>query len=189
MKYYLINKSMKKQEIIYWKNRYDKEEDLYNKGLEEYLNKKFNKNGYIKKIDLVNIVKWKFQGRLIGRQRRILKYIEKNCESYIKKRSKEAFSIVEDKKKLSLLSSPNILGVGNALSSVILSFFDPKNYGILDIHAWRELFGKEPSNIFSSRSQAQVFFNRLRKISKETNLFCREIEKALFKKNLEESKK
>lgn len=179
---------MEKQEIFYWRDKYDKEEDLYNKGLEEELQKKFNRNGYVTKTDLISITKWKFQGRLIGRQKRVLKYIERNSESDIKEKSSKAFSITEDNKRLNLLSAPNILGVGNALSSVILSFFDPQNYGILDIHAWRELFGKEPNNIFSSKEQAIIFFTKIREISKNLGLPCREIEKALFKKNLDESK-
>ncbi len=32
---------MNKKEIIFWENRYNKKEDLYNKGLEEELRKKF----------------------------------------------------------------------------------------------------------------------------------------------------
>ena len=58
---------MKIEELIYWKNKYDKEEDLDNKRDEEELRKKFQENRFITKKDLVRIVKWKFQGRLKGR--------------------------------------------------------------------------------------------------------------------------
>jgi hypothetical protein len=57
----------------------------------------------------------------------------------------------------------------------------------LDIHAWRGLFGKEPTDIFSNNKQAIKFFNKLREISSETGLSCRDIEKAIFKKDLDES--
>jgi hypothetical protein len=81
--------------------------------------------------------------------------------------------------------SVNGIGLGPALSSVILAFFDSEKYGVLDIHAWRELLGKEPDNVFTNNDNAIKFFEKLREISKTTRLPCREIEKALFKKNLE----
>ena len=75
-----------------------------------------------------------------------------------------------------------IKGVGPATSSVILSFYNPWKYGILDIHAWRELFGeKEPKTLFSNNKYAIKFFKKLREISKQTGLSCRDIEKAYFK--------
>lgn len=177
---------MNKKEIIFWKNKYDEEEDLYNKGLEENLRKKFQKNKLVTKDDLIKIIKWKFQGRLLGRQKRILNLLDNVDRSFIEEVSKSAFKSKDEKSRLGLLSS--IRGVGNALASVILTFYEPENYGILDIHAWRILFGKEPSDLFSSHEKIIKFFNKLREISLETNFSCRNIEKALFKKDLEKSK-
>jgi hypothetical protein len=177
---------MNKDELLFWKNKYDKEEDLYNKGDEEELRTKFQKNNFITKEDLIRIVKWKFQGRLKGRQIRTLKLLEGVEESFIEEISKRAFQSKDDETRLKLFSS--IKGVGNALSSVILSFYDPQNYGVLDIHAWRGLFGKEPKDVFSNPHQAIKFFKKLREISFETGLSCRDIEKAIFKKDLDESK-
>ena len=50
--------SMTKKQLLYWKERYDKEEDLYNTGIEEALRKRFQKNKYITKDDLAD---WKVQ--------------------------------------------------------------------------------------------------------------------------------
>ncbi len=171
---------MNKEELIFWKNKYNEEEDLYNNSCEEELRKKFQENKFVTKDDLVEIVKWKFQGRLSGRQKRILKLLDNVETLLIEEISKLAFRIKDDEVRLRLLSCTN--GVGNALSSVILSFYDPQNYGVLDIHAWRGLFGKESKNIFSSEKQAVKFFKKLRDISSETGLSCRDIEKAIFKK-------
>ena len=178
---------MNKKEIIFWRNKYNKEEDLYNKGLEEELRKKFQKNNQITKSDLAEIIKWKFQGRLKGRQKRILNLLAPVEDSFIREKSSLAFKIRNDKERLNLLSS--IRGVGNTLSSVILTFYNPNNYGVLDIHAWRALFGKEPQDLFSNHKDAVKFFNKLREISSNTALPCRDIEKALFKKDLEKTKK
>lgn len=176
---------MNKEELLFWKNKYDKEEDLYNKGDEEELRKKFNENNFVMKEDLIKIIKWKFQDRLLGRQKRILRLLEDVEESFIEEITKLAFKTKDDDIRLRLLSS--IKGVGNALGSVILTFHDPLNYGVLDIHAWRGLFGKEPNNVFSNNKQAIKFFNKLREISSETGLSCRDVEKAIFKKDSDES--
>jgi len=73
--------------------------------------------------------------------------------------------------------------------SVILSFHSPQDYGVLDIHAWRELFGKEPGDLFQNPHRAIEFFERLRMIRRETGLPCRQIERALFTKNRHEGKR
>lgn len=178
---------MKKQDILYWRDKYIKEEDLYNKGDEEELRVRFQKNRHMTKADLERIVKWKFQGRLKGRQKRILNLLRNVKDNFIIDISKLAFKTYNDEERIKLLTS--IRGVGNALASVILTFFDPEKYCILDIHAWREAFKeKEPSNVFSSPKQAIKYFDELRGISKTTGFSCRDIEKAMFKKNLDESK-
>ena len=59
------------------------------------------------------------------------------------------------------------------------------NYGILDIHAWEELFGKRPKSLFINNKYVLEYFKKLRKISIRTNLPCREVEKAYFKKDKE----
>jgi len=178
---------MNREEILRWRDKYDKEEDLYNKGVEEELRIKFNKNNCIDKNDLVRIVKWKFQGRLIGRQQRILKMLEGEDDDLITGVSKLAFHIKDDKKRVELLCT--IDGIGTALASTILTFFDPANYGVFDIHAWRELFKKEPKSLFSDKKNVIRFFERLRQLSRKNELSCREIEKALFKINYDNSKR
>lgn len=178
---------MEKEEILFWRDKYDKEEDLYNKGDESSLRRKFQKNCYMGKGDLERIVKWKFQGRLKGRQKRTLNLLQNVKDDFIIDISKLAFRVDSDEERIKLLSS--IRGVGNALSSVILTFFDPQNYGILDIHSWRELFKeKEPVDVFSNPKQAAKFFRKLRSVSAGLGLSCRDVEKAMFKKNLDESK-
>ncbi|GAH72618.1 unnamed protein product, partial [marine sediment metagenome] len=59
-------------------------------------------------------------------------------------------------------------------------------YGVFDIHAWRELFGKEPKSLFTNMKNVFRFFERLREIALKIKFPCRDIEKALFKKNIDE---
>ena len=177
---------MDKDEISKWLDRYNKEEDLYNTGLENELGTKFRRNKFITKEDLKKIIKWKFQGRLKGRQKRILNLLNPVENKFVVNVSKLAFGREEDLMKLKLFCS--IKGVGPALSSVILTFFDPNKYGVFDIHVWRELYGKEPTDIFSNHNNVLKFFTEIREMSTKIGLTSRQIEKALFKKNLEESK-
>lgn len=176
---------MKREQIIKWRDKYDNEEDLYNTGLEEDLRKKFQANKFITKEDLKKIIEWKFQGPLIPRGKIFLKCIKEVDEEFIKDLSKLTFKIHNDETRIKLLCV--IDGVGPAVASVILAFYDPDKYGVLDIHAWRELFGKEPNDLFGSPKCCMKFFDELRSLSKKHRLPCRDIEKALFKKNYDKS--
>jgi hypothetical protein len=180
-------KKLTKEELIFWKEKYDKENNSLNQTEEEQLRKSFQEKGFMSKEDFIRILKWKFQGRLVGRQKRMLNLIKDYDSRQIEQLSKKAFNSNQDEIRIDLLSQ--IPSIKNSLSSVILTFYNPQGYGILDIHSWRELFGKEPKDIFSNKKKVIIFFNKLREIAKETNLSCREIEKALFKKNIDKDKK
>lgn len=176
---------MDKKAILLWRDKYDREEDVYNKGEEEELRGKFQKNKYITKEDLRKIIGWKFQGPLIPRGKIFLKYVKEADEEFVKDLSKLAFKTRNDETRIRLFCT--IRGVGPAVASVILAFYDPENYGVFDIHAWRELFGKEPKDLFTSLKHASRYFERLREISRQLGLPARDVEKALFKKNYDES--
>jgi len=76
-------------------------------------------------------------------------------------------------------------GVGPALASTILTFYNPKEYGVFDIHVWRELFGREPSFLFTAKNYLKLL-TELRKIARRFDLDVRIVEKAFFKKNIDE---
>jgi hypothetical protein len=41
-------------------------------------------------------------------------------------------------------------GVSPVLASVILMFFDPKNYGLFDVRSWKYFLGNAPSNLLTA---------------------------------------
>jgi hypothetical protein len=182
-----MRRNLKKKEILFWKNKYNNEEDIYDKTCEKELRIKIQKNKFLTKKDLIKIVKWKFPegSKTFSRQLIILPLLQPINDAHIRKITYCVFKINDDRLRLKLLCC--IDGVGNAIASTILSFYNPKKYGILDIHSWRELFGKEPKDVFSNTKHTMKFFQKLREISSETQLSCRDIEKALFKKNKDES--
>jgi len=181
-----MNAKLSKQEIIKWCEKYNKEEDQYNTGLEDELHDKLRNTKELTKEDLIKIVEWKFQGRLLGRRKRILNLIESIGDKDVKRISWEALDNQDEKQRIKKLME--IRGVGPALASVILTFYDPKNYGVYDIHAWRELFGREPKSLFSNINNLMQFFSKLREIANDYDLDARVVEKALFKKNYDESR-
>lgn len=171
---------MNKKEIIDWTRKYDEDYRRYDYEIEKNLHKKFRKNKFMTKSDLIKINEWKFSG-LKGRKKINLRNISDD-DSFIKLISQNAFKIKNDKHKIKLLSTLD--GVGVALASVILTFYDPKNYGVIDIHVWRELFGKEPQDMFNVKKEFYLkLIKRLREIAKKYNLKVRDVEKALYKKN------
>jgi hypothetical protein len=77
-------------------------------------------------------------------------------------------------------------GVSPVLASVVLAFFDPKQYGVFDVYAWRALLGNEVPNLFSTINYLKLLV-ALRKTAAKHNLDVRTVEKALVKKKLDES--
>jgi hypothetical protein len=70
------------------------------------------------------------------------------------------------------------------MASVILTFYDPADYAVLDIHAWRELFGKEPQGLFQGPKYLLKFLQKVRLIARMHGLDARTVEKALFQRNV-----
>lgn len=176
-----------KEEILMWNKKYDKEEDLYTTGLKEKLRKKFRKNKFVTKEDLRKIIKWKFQGPLKGRGEYKVRELEIEDKLTIQTLTKQALKTNKERDKIKLLTQ--IRQVGPAIASVILTFYDPQNYGVFDIHIWRELYGEEPKDLFNKNKDYYLrVLNDLRKIAKKHNLSVRIVEKALFEKNKTENK-
>jgi len=181
--------NLDKEEILFWASKYDQEEVAYSTGLEKDLGDKLRSTKELTKDELIQIVEWKFQGRLLGRRKIILNKLSGVDDSFIRKAVKESLNEQDERLRIKKLMGRfgGIPGVGLALASVILTFYDPKNYGVFDIHVWREMFGKEPKNLFGDLENLIEFLGKLREDSKRFNLDVRILEKAYFKKNLDES--
>ncbi len=177
--------AMQKEEILFWKNRYEEEQKESDRKTEQELRRKFQSQKFMTKDDLIRVVKWRFQGRLSRRQGELLELIESTEESHIIDRSREAFRANDDETRLKFLFQ--IQGVRNIIASTILAFYDPDNYGVLGMSVWRALFGREPRDIFVNPKRAIEFFKKLREISRD-ELPCRDLEKAISRREAEKSR-
>lgn len=155
--------------------------------MEQELGDRFRRTRTVTKDDLSRIVEWKFQGRLLGRRKRILELISRVPDDFVRKVSRESFNEQGERLRASRLMGRygGINGVGPAIASVILAFYDPRNYGVFDIHAWRELMGKQPEDLFTIENLMR-FLTRLREEATRLDSDARKVEKAYFKKNLDE---
>jgi thermostable 8-oxoguanine DNA glycosylase len=176
---------MDKEEILNWSKKYDSENPLWIQK-EQKLGNKLGRAKKITREDLEQVVEWKFN-EMPGRKKRIMSLIAKNTDEKIRSMSNQFFRITSNDDSYKVHTLNMVHGVGPALASTILTFVNPKDYGIFDIHVWRELFGKEPKGLFRTANYLKVLAE-LRKIAKEHQLDVRVVEKALFKKNYDESK-
>jgi len=182
-------RDLTKEEILSWCNKYDAEEDQWDPRLETRLGERFRTNKEMTKEDLIQVVRWKFATNK-HRLKRVSSLIEEVEDSEIRQLSRSAFKT--DDELLRVKNLMKIRGVGNAVASAILTFYDPKNYGVFDIHIYDELFGTtpetRPSGMFADPKFYIKLLEKLRGIAVKHDLDVRVVEKAYFKKNLDKGK-
>jgi hypothetical protein len=138
-------------------------------------NQYLKKQGYLTKLELLDILRWKSP--------RPLKHYESNNEKIVREITKLAFSAKNDMLKLHILTALN--GVSYPAASAILMFYDPKKYPVLDIRVWKQLYAAKlvdsnPSGQNFSLQQCEQFFTTIRQLAQELNLTARQVEKRLF---------
>ncbi|MBI4017418.1 MAG: hypothetical protein HY366_00545, partial [Candidatus Aenigmarchaeota archaeon] len=122
---------LSRDDILQLCKKYNKEEDQWNAELESALGKKFRTDSEVTKEDLEQVIKWKFITNP-HRLKRELSHIRDLKDSEIRRLSKEAFVSNDDKTKVKRLME--IKGVGPAVASTILTFYDPQKFCVFDIH-------------------------------------------------------
>ena len=136
----------------------------------------------LKKADLIKIIEWKFEsdGRIRAAELRRASGIN---EDFLVATSKSVFGIGIDRdlERVEFLCCLRN-GIGPSMASVILAFFDPDNYGVLDFHVWEELFN-EKRRVLTSHDYVRLL-SRLREDATRTGLQVRTVEKAYFMKSI-----
>jgi len=140
-----------KKDILKWSKKYDKDQGWWIQK-ENELGAKFRKNKVLTRDDLVQIVEWKFKNASEDKKKHVLEAVAKNDEAVVARISSQVFNVPtgEDAYRINSLTMLN--GVSPILASVILAFFDPKQYGVFDVNVWRALLGNEPPNLYSPQT-------------------------------------
>ena len=175
---------MDKAEFLLWSRKYDKAFG-WQAQRERELGSKFRKNKALTCKDLASIVEWKFKDDA-EKKMRSLELVAHNDEANVNRLSSQALSIpgCEDSYRMSCLTL--LEGISPVLASIILTFFDPKQYCILDQHTWKALLGNIPPNMQTTLNYLKLLAV-IRKSAAKQNLDVRVIDKALFKKGIDES--
>ncbi len=175
---------MDKADFLLWSRKYDKSFG-WQAQRERELGAKFRRAKLLTKADLAQVVEWKFK-EAPEKKAQVLAFVARNDEANVNRLSSQALSnpCCEDSYRMNCLTL--LEGVSPVLASVILAFFDPQNYGILDVRVWKPLLGNAPPNLYTAQNYIRLLA-AIRKTAAKHNLDVRVIDKALYKKSLDES--
>jgi hypothetical protein len=68
--------------------------------------------------------------------------------------------------------------IGPAVASTILTFSDPKNYGVFDFHVWQEVFNEKLKG-YTVKNYIKLLY-KLREIANKYDVEVRTVEKAFL---------
>jgi len=173
-----------KRDFLKWSQKYDKDQG-WSAQVERELSARFRKARAMSGADLALVVEWKFKDDE-AKRKRVLELVARNDEALVVRVSSQAFNLPGDNDACRINYFMMLEGVSPVLASVILSFFDPKQYGVFDVYAWRGLLGNEVPNLFSTVNYLKLLL-ALRKTAAKHNLDVRTVEKALAQKKLDEA--
>ncbi|MDR2708094.1 MAG: hypothetical protein LBB87_05060 [Nitrososphaerota archaeon] len=173
---------MDKADYLLWSRKYDKAYGFLAQR-ERELGFKFRKNKFMTKADLVAVVDWVFRNEPDKRVRAV-ELVNRNSDENVERVSSQVFNLPDgsDLYRMNCLST--LEGVTPVIVSVILMFFDPKNYGFFDVRVWKPMLGNAPSNLFTALNY-QTLLLALRKSAHKHNLAARVVDKALYKKGID----
>lgn len=175
-----------KKDILKWSRKYDKDQRWWVQK-EVELGAKFRKTKMLTRDDLAQIVEWKFKDSSEEKKKRLLETVLKNDEETVERFSSQAFCVPGNEDTYRMNSLTMLNGISPILASVILTFFDPKKYGVFTVQVWRALLGNEPPNMFTAQNYLRLLA-AIRKTANKHNLDARTIEKAFYKKHVDEKK-
>ncbi len=177
---------MDKPEYILWSRKYDKSFG-WQAQRERELGAKFRKQKALTVADLAQVVEWKFKED-DEKKTRLLELVARNSEEKVSRISSQAFNLPEGDDTYKLLCLTTLEGVSPVIASVILAFFDPHQYGIFDTRVWKGLLGNPPPGLYTPQNYIKLLV-AMRKTAAKHNLDARTVDKALFKKSIDESSK
>jgi hypothetical protein len=175
-----------KPDYVMWSKKYDKAYG-WQAQRERELGAKICKNKALSLKDLSAVVEWKFKAEPEKLQR-AQELIARNDEEKVQRITSQALSLpnADDTYRLNCLAT--IEGISPVIASIILTFFDPRNYGIFEQSVWKGLLGNPPPGLYTPQNYVRLL-QTMRKTAAKHNLDARVIDKALFRKAAEETSK
>jgi hypothetical protein len=175
-----------KENIIEYAKRFDErfrgtnDEKVYDEMVEW-----FKHSRLLDKKRFLRILDWKLTKPF--KSAMLEKADKQNEDEHIQKQTENALSPQSGEEAIKSLLSPNIVGVGYPVASVILHFAFPDKYPIMDFRVIWSLGWEQPKNY--NFDFWQKYCGRIRGISKETGESIRTVEKALWEYSKEHQPK
>jgi len=176
--------ALDKADYLLWSRKYDKAYGFLVQR-ERELGAKFRKKKVMTKADLVAVVEWVFRGES-DKKVRAIEVVNRNSDEVVERVSSQVFNLPEGNDVYRMNCLATLEGVNPVLASVILMFFDPKNYGFFDVRIWKPFLGNAPTNLLTIMNY-QTLLVSLRKAANKHNLDVRVIDKAIYKRSIDES--
>jgi hypothetical protein len=173
-----------KADYLLWSRKYDKAFGFLAQR-ERELGAKFRKKKVMTKADLIAVVEWLFRSES-DKKTRAIELVSRNSDEVVERVSSQVFNLPEGNDIYRMNCLTTLEGVNPVFASVILMFFDPKNYGLFDVRIWKPFLGNAPSNLLTAMNY-QTLLLSLRKAANKHNLDVRIIDKAIYKKSLDAS--
>jgi hypothetical protein len=173
---------LEKKDFLRLSRRYDKDQG-WRAQKEKEMGAKFRKAKVLTRDDLYQIVEWKFK-ETEEKKDKVLSLVAENEDPTINRVSSQVFNVPIGQDAFRIDSLTILHGISPVLASVILTFYDPKCYGIFEVHAWRALLGREPPNLYTTSNYLKLL-GALRRTANKHNLEVRTVEKALFQKQVD----
>jgi len=131
---------MDTDDIRNWSERYDEAYDDDLRAIEERIHKVLTEQQSLTRDQLQKVVQWKLNG-MPGRRGGNVERVGTVPDEFVRRVTEAALLIDDPTTQLKTLKS--IPGIGPATATVILTFYDPENYGIGDRYILDELFGED----------------------------------------------
>jgi len=167
-----------------WSRKYDKAFG-WQAQRERELGSKFRKNKALSVKDLVAIAEWKFKSEP-EKLARAMELVARNDEEKVNRITSQVLCLPQGDDTYRITSLTSLEGISPMLASIILTFFDPKRYCIFDLRVWRPLLGNASPGLYTPQNYIRLL-EAIRKTAAKHNLDVRVIDKALYKKSLDES--
>jgi hypothetical protein len=146
----------------------------------QYIGRGIKERGYLTPIDLFCVICWKMWNiprALDLAFESIIRNHEDNKD--VQKITREAIELAEKGKiKEAVENLKKLYGVRVKVASAILTFYDPENYGVIDKHAWKALYGSEIDD--PTPEQYCNYLRETREIAKKYKMKTHEIDAALY---------
>ncbi|WP_121821070.1 hypothetical protein [Halostella salina] len=131
---------MDTDDIRSWSERYDEAYDEDLQAIEERIHKVLIDQSSLTRDQLQEVVQWKLNG-MPGRRGGNVERVSTVPDEFVQRVTEAALLIDDPTTQLKTLKS--IPGIGPATATVVLTFYDPENYGIGDRYILDEFFGED----------------------------------------------